>query len=292
MPNYSVPPTPTNLTPGQDWASIIASIFSGASSLGNKDANNANAVADVADPFRHQRPQYQQDMSNFMADPSKIFQDPAFLAAQQQGGEAVARNAGAAGMSNSGNKMADLFSFGQSNALKFENQKFNELSLLSGALTGSPAAAAQAIQTGQQNQAKGISSGIAGIAGLAAALVKAGLPKAVADQIAHAIGGGTNSGGPGGPAGGDIPAGTPDANGNISNGDGTFNSPSGQIVDANGQPIDPFGGSSNIPNITDPTTGDPMPIFGGDGPGAGINIPGVTDPSVADPGFWTNLWGG
>jgi hypothetical protein len=195
------------------------------------------------------------------------------------------------GMGNSGNKFADLFTFGQSSALAFEQQKYNELLPLTGATTGSPAAAAQAIQQGQQNQQKGLSAGLAGVAGIVDALIKSGFPAGLAKQIGQTL-----SGGPGGTAGGNIPAGTPDANGNISNGDGTFNSPSGQIVDANGQPIDLYGGGQNIPNITDPTTGDPIPITGGSGPD--LTIPGVSDPfgggtfTTDTPIDWTSIWGG
>src|ERR1700687_5610150 len=99
----------TNLTTGQGLGTDLADLYSLFTRLGNTDKNNASTVAHIADPFMDQRPQYQDQMSQFMKDPSAIFQDPAFLAAQKVGGEAVARNAGAAGMGNSGNKVAALF---------------------------------------------------------------------------------------------------------------------------------------------------------------------------------------
>jgi hypothetical protein len=183
--------TGSNLTPGQGIGTDIAGIISLIQSLGGKDASNASQVAHIADPFMDQRPQYQQQMQQFMSDPSAIFNDPAFKAAQSVGGEAVARNAGAAGMGNSGNKLASLFSFGQSSALDFEKMKYNELLPLTGATTGNPGAAAFATQMGQQNQQKGISAGLAGIGGIIDALVKAGLPAGLAKQIGEMFGGGS-----------------------------------------------------------------------------------------------------
>ena len=54
----------------------------------------------------------------------------------------TAAEAGAAGMGASGNRLAELFSFGQSSALDFEKQRYNELSNLAGVNAGSPVAAA------------------------------------------------------------------------------------------------------------------------------------------------------
>jgi hypothetical protein len=175
-----------NLTPGQGLGTDISGILSLIASLNGTDKSNASQVADIADPFRSQRPQYMDQLSAFMKDPGSIFGDPAFKAAQAQGGETVARNAGAAGMGNSGNKLASLFSYGQSSALDFEKQKFSELLPLSGATQGNPGAAALATQLGQQNQQSGISAGIAGIAGL---LTQLGIPSALANQISQAMGG-------------------------------------------------------------------------------------------------------
>jgi hypothetical protein len=90
-----MPNSPT-LTPGQNLGTDIAGIVSLINSLRGTDTTNANLVAHVADPFMDQRPQYMDQLSTFMKDPSAIFNDPAFLAAQKVGGEAVARNAGAA----------------------------------------------------------------------------------------------------------------------------------------------------------------------------------------------------
>src|SRR5262249_35182888 len=74
-----------------------------------------------------------------LQNPAAIFNDPAFRAAEGVGAENVARLSGAAGMGNSGNKLADLFKFGTSFAMDFRNQKINQLLQM---LQGSPKAAA------------------------------------------------------------------------------------------------------------------------------------------------------
>jgi hypothetical protein len=148
-----------------DIASIISLI------TGLTGSDKANAIAQGADPWGPQRSQYQTQLNAFMKDPSSIFTDPAFQAAQRVGAENISRQAGAAGMGASGNRLADLFSFGQSSALDFEKQRFNELSDLAGVNAGSPVAAA-GLQLGNlQTQGSNLANGIAGVIPLIASLL-------------------------------------------------------------------------------------------------------------------------
>ena len=102
------------LTPTQTTATDLSGLANIISLIMGTDKNNASTVANIADPFASQRPQYMDDLSAFMKDPSSIFNDPAFTAAEGVGAENIARTAGAAGMGNSGNKLASLYSFGES----------------------------------------------------------------------------------------------------------------------------------------------------------------------------------
>lgn len=154
-------PSPGSSMSNPGLSSDIGAIISLISGLSG--TSGYNKLAAMADPWAQNRPQYQTELNKFMADPSSIFQDPAFQAAQQVGAENISRQAGAAGMAGSGNRLADLFSFGQSQALGFENQKFNQLAQLAGVNAGSPVAAAQIGAQGLQTQGTNLATGLAGV---------------------------------------------------------------------------------------------------------------------------------
>jgi hypothetical protein len=147
--------TATN-APG-DIASIISFI------TGILGGNQGSGPASMADPWAPNRARYQGELNTFMTDPSSVLKDPAFLAAEGVGAENISRQAGAAGMSGSGNRLADLFKFGQSSALDFEQQKFKQLSDLAGVNAGSPVAAAGYDFLGKNMQGTNLSTGLAGI---------------------------------------------------------------------------------------------------------------------------------
>ena len=151
--------TPGNTTTGVDagLGTDIGAILALINGLGNN--SGAMNIAQTADPWGPQRSQYQTQLNAFMANPSSVLTDPAFKAAENLGAENVARNAGAAGMGNSGNNLAALFNYGQTAGLNFEQQKFNQLSSLAGVNAGSPAAAAQLEEGALANQQTNLDTG-------------------------------------------------------------------------------------------------------------------------------------
>lgn len=151
-------PADTSTLP-TDIGSLIA-LITGLTGAGSGDWEK---IANRADPWGPNRERYQGELNAFMTDPSSIFQDPAFQAAQRVGSENISRQAGAAGMSASGNRLADLFRFGQSSGLDFERQRFGELANLAGVNAGSPAAAAGIQAHGLQTQGTNLASGLGGI---------------------------------------------------------------------------------------------------------------------------------
>jgi hypothetical protein len=159
-----------------DWSSLIKNLSTSGldiySLLTGQDKNNANAAIQIADPILPAQGQALGQLQQFLTDPSKSLQDPAFQAVEQLGAENISRQAGAAGMGASGNRLADLFKFGETSGLQYENQKFNQLMDV---LKGSPAAAGILTQ-GQRNQQNTIGDLLAslfgggGVGGIAQAL--------------------------------------------------------------------------------------------------------------------------
>jgi hypothetical protein len=159
-----------------DWSSLIKNLATSGldiySLITGQDKNNANAAIQIADPILPAQGQALTQLQQFLTDPSKSLQDPAFQAVEQLGAENISRQAGAAGMGASGNRLADLFKFGETSGLQYENQKFNQLMDV---LKGSPAAAGILTQ-GQRNQQGTIGDLLAsllgggGVGGIAQAL--------------------------------------------------------------------------------------------------------------------------
>lgn len=105
-------------------------------------------AANLADPFRNERGAYQNHLRTLMANPGSIASSPTYQFAFDQGMDAINRRAAATGRANSGNVLGELTRFGQGLAgQQFFNQA-NLLALLSGATTGSPAAAGSLYQGG------------------------------------------------------------------------------------------------------------------------------------------------
>jgi hypothetical protein len=202
-----------------------------------KRSGATDAIANRADPWGPQRGQYQTQLNDFMKDPSSVLKDPAFLAAENLGAENISRQAGAAGMAGSGNRLADLFKYGQTQGLGFEQQKFNQLSQLAGVNAGSPVAAA-GIQAGAlQNKGTNLATGLAGILPMLAQLFggAGGGAGGIADFIKNLVGG----------SGGQILP--PNNLGGSGAGDGSFNYTPDTA--GTGGPADPFGPGSGF---TDP----------------------------------------
>lgn len=140
---------------GSAVSSLLAPSGSGTSS---------GAGAQAADPFASQRPQYQTMLSAMMTGKnadgtpySFSSSDPSYQFRFDQGNAAVQSQAAAGGLLTSGNRLTATENYGQQEASTEYANQFSRLSQLSGANTGSPAAAGQIIagQQSQQTQAAG-----------------------------------------------------------------------------------------------------------------------------------------
>lgn len=175
MSSVTAPPPGGTTDPATQLAQLI-SLISGVTGGSTSDANK---VADAADPYRSQRAQWQQPIVDLMNNPSSILQDPTFKASLDLGLEGVDRTMGAQGMSDSGNKLAALQQYGQTAASSAIQTKLSNLEDLAGVKSGSPAAAAQAIQAGQTNTAASIAAGLPLIGGLINSIWPQGVPAAI-----------------------------------------------------------------------------------------------------------------
>lgn len=97
--------------------------------------------ARLADPFMNERTGYQNQLRTLMSDPGSFASSPAYKFAYEQGLGAVNASNAARGRANSGNALKDLMDYGQGKASQLYFPQANLLALLSGATTGSPAAA-------------------------------------------------------------------------------------------------------------------------------------------------------
>lgn len=251
----------------------------------------ANGIADVADPFRQQRPQYQTELNTLLKDPSSFTMDPGTQYAINQGTSAIQRAANAQGVSRGGSVVADIGQFVTGTAQQAYEQRIKDLMTLSGATTGSPAAAAGALAQGQKNREGDIAGGLSGLDGLFRTLFgtsnTGGLATGAINAIGRLFGGGAGSlndgsggfqipGGIGGLfGGGNGPSISDVINGNVGPGDDVTGS---------------IGGAGDIPWITG----------GGDNGGIFSNVnSGVVDPGfgniiddVGDNTDWSSIFGG
>jgi hypothetical protein len=115
------------------------------SSLANRQAGQSRSIggvaADLADPFAGERRGYQNQLRSLMENPGSFSSSPVYQFAFDQGLEALNRKAAASGMLNSGNRLAALQDYGQKSVSQMFFPQANLLSRLSGADSGSPAAA-------------------------------------------------------------------------------------------------------------------------------------------------------
>lgn len=113
--------------------------------LSNLQAPHAQAAgvsgADLADPFRNERTQYQNQLRNLMSNPGAFASSPVYKFAFDQGLDALAKRSAASGRIGSSNYLNQLQKYGQDMASQQFFPQANLLAMLSGATTGSPAAA-------------------------------------------------------------------------------------------------------------------------------------------------------
>lgn len=103
----------------------------------NASVGQGYEAARLADPFSSQRPQYENALSKLVSNPGDFSSSPFYKFAYDQGLNALERK----GNVRSGNKLAELERYGQGMASQSYFPQAQLLSTLSGATTGSPAAA-------------------------------------------------------------------------------------------------------------------------------------------------------
>lgn len=166
-----------------------------------RDVNRGSTAADISDPFRGQRGQYQETLAgrlgkprtnpyqeqldSLLANPDSFNMDPGARFAMEQGLEGVARKGNAMfGTTRSGNTAIELEKYATGFAGEQWNRRLEQLAGLSkeetredetsiqqllraaGADTGSPAVAGQNYLGGFANQDRRIASGASGLEGL------------------------------------------------------------------------------------------------------------------------------
>lgn len=124
-----------------DFGGAGNSLASMYNSQANQSINTGNAVAKLADPFMNEREGYQNQLRTLMSNPGEFSSSPFYKFAYDQGLNALQRK----GNVRSGNKLAELVKYGQGMASQAYFPQANLLATLSGATTGSPAAAGLAV---------------------------------------------------------------------------------------------------------------------------------------------------
>jgi hypothetical protein len=167
------------------WATLITQIVDLVHGTNGTEGDRANQVADIADPFRKERAGYQDQLRGLLTDPSSFKVDAGTQYSIDQGNDAITRAANAQGVSRGGSVVSDIGKnvTGQSQAAY--SNRINQLLAASGATTGSPAAAALAVQQGQQAGDKDLTSGISGVSSLIPSIIS---------MIKGAVGGGSGGG--------------------------------------------------------------------------------------------------
>lgn len=105
----------------------------------------AQRAAMAADPFSQQRGLYQPMLYNLITNPGSFNLSPAAQAQMSLGMQGLERSNAAKGFLGSGNMLAELQGYGQKLASQDYYNQLDRLSALSGATTGSPAAAGQTL---------------------------------------------------------------------------------------------------------------------------------------------------
>lgn len=112
--------------------------------------------AGLADPFASQRPQYQAQLSNLMANPSSIYSDPGYMATLMQGEQGLQRNMAAQGFTGSGNALIALKGYDESFANTYLRQQEQLLTQLAGGMSSGPSANPLGGVTQMKNQQGGM----------------------------------------------------------------------------------------------------------------------------------------
>jgi hypothetical protein len=147
-------------TLGQD----IGGIYDLIRGITGGDISAASGAALKADPFAPERGQYQQQLAALMRDPNSFKTDPGYKFALGQGQEGITRAENALyGTQRTGSLAPDLAKFTEGYASQAYADRINQLMVLSGATTGSPAAAGLATAQGTTNQQASLGGGFKSI---------------------------------------------------------------------------------------------------------------------------------
>jgi len=185
-------PNATNVGGVGGFVSQILDLING---MNGQGTNRGNTAAAMADPFASQRPGYQKDLLGLLTDPSSFKMDPGTIFARDQGLEGVARFGNAMfGTTRSGNTADTLNRDATGYASQAYNKRIDQLMTLSGATTGSPAAAAEQYIRGNQANDQNLASGLTGINSIMDMLSKSGIGSAALQAIGKALGFGGGSG--------------------------------------------------------------------------------------------------
>lgn len=143
-----------------------------AADASNNASDNALRMSREADPFREQRPFYQEMLKNYMMNPTKFSKDPTYNFLLSQGSEAVRRAMGPGYGGEGGNVLGELQRFGQQNAFQYALPYYQFLGTLGGANYNNPSmgAAANAQGWNAQNQINAINQGMSGLGVLSGSL--------------------------------------------------------------------------------------------------------------------------
>lgn len=289
FPNQMTQPL---ITPAGSVGSSIGSIIDLIRGVNGTSVDQAQGIADVADPFRQQRPQYQTELHDLLTDPNSFKMDAGTQFAVDQGTAAIQRAANAQGVSRGGSVVADIGDFVTGTANQAYNTRIQQLLTLSGATTGSPAAAAGAIAAGNANRNQDIAGGLNGINGLLQTLFGTSSTSGIAGPAISAItrwlGGGSGVGGNDGSGGFQIPGGISGlfAPGAANGGENPLD------IYGNNSPLQPGSTNPDTPFFTNPDTGtyDPGGSVGfGNGNDTGGSIDLGNDTGGID---WGNIFGG
>ena len=159
------------------WAAAIDAVgtIAGAAISSSQASGTAQTSAGIADPFASQRPQYQNQLSTLMSDPSSIKNTPGYQFQFNQGMQALERSQAATGSLNSGQAQTSAIQFGQGLAETSFNNWESILAQLSGATIGSPGTAGSLYSQNQQQSNAAIQAGLGSIfSGLGNAVSGAG----------------------------------------------------------------------------------------------------------------------
>ena len=189
---------PDNTSTG-GYGGLIGSIVDLIRGMNGQGTNIGNTAAAMSDPFMKEREQYQKQLQGLMTDPSSFVMDPGTKFAMDQGLSGVARFGNAMfGTTRSGNTADTLNRDATGYASAAYNKRIDQLLTLSGATTGSPAAAGQQYVNGNKANDLNLASGLTSIDKLLGLLTStggplAGLGSAAINAIKAALGSGGGS---------------------------------------------------------------------------------------------------